>query len=381
MYDERDLSRALGMVARRSWIVKIGVVVALVGLVSLLMLAPFGTSDDQVSAACPAGTGLTDEDPVVPGALRAQQVAFAKIIDDVAVRRGLPGQATLVALMTALQESQLQNLTGGDRDSVGLFQQRPSTGWGPAYRILNPTYATEAFFGGSNPPSPPGLVDIDGWPSMSYNDAAQAVQRSGYPFAYAKQEKAARSIAAQAGINLSRPGDPYAGRAGAKPAGDEEAITPQDADDCGGGLISGKPINGVWPPEDASVTDPSGTGGLVTPRMAAWVSQAETALGSLSLGCWDAHAWNPTSDHPKGRACDVFVGTDARQSAPARIKGDRIANWAVQTAAQTGVHYVIWYGKIWSARTGQWKVYNGAGIYDTTSATGGHYDHVHVSVY
>jgi hypothetical protein len=216
---------------------------------------------------------------------------------------------------------------------------------------------------------------------MSYNDAAQAVQRSGYPFAYAKQEKAARSIAAQAGIDLSRAGDPYAGRAGAKPSGDEGAIPPQDADDCGGGLISGKPINGVWPPEDATVTDPSGTGGLVTPRMAAWVSQARTALGALSLGCWDAHAWNPTSDHPKGRACDVFVGTDARQSAPARIKGDRIANWAVQTAAKTGVHYVIWYGKIWSVRTGQWKVYNGAGIYDTTSASGGHYDHVHVSVY
>ncbi|MFG1905116.1 hypothetical protein [Kribbella sp. NPDC048928] len=381
MYDDSDLSRAVGLVARRSWVIKVGGIVALLALVSLLMLVPFGTSGSQVVAACPPGVGMGDDGSEGNGSLRANQVAFAKLIDDVAKKRGLPGQATLVALMTALQESQLQNLTGGDRDSLGLFQQRPSTGWGTAEDIMDPTYSADAFFGGSNPPSPPGLVDIDGWPSMSYNDAAQAVQRSGYPFAYAKQETAARTIATLAGIDLTRSGDPYAGRAGAKPGGDEGVVTSDDADDCGGGLISGKPINGVWPPEEATVTDPSGTGGQVTPRMAAWISQARAALGALSMGCWDAHAWNPTSDHPKGRACDVFVGTDARQSSPARANGDRIANWAVQNAARTGVHYVIWYGKIWSARTGQWKAYDGGGIYDTTSATGGHYDHVHVSVY
>jgi hypothetical protein len=381
MYDEGDLFRAIGMVARRGWVVKIGAVVALVGLVSLLMLIPFGTAGNQVAAACPPNGSLADEDPPVGAVLRIRQAAFAKIIDNVAVQRGLPGQATLVALMTALQESELRNLAGGDRDSVGLFQQRPSTGWGTVEQLMDPTYAAEAFFGGANPPDPPGLVDIDGWPSMSYNDAAQAVQRSGYPNAYAKHEKTARTIAALAGIDLNRTGDPYAGRAGARPGDVEGAVNPQDADDCGGGLISGRPINGVWPPEDATITDPSGTGGLVTPRMAAWVSQARAALGALSMGCWDAHAWNPTSDHPKGRACDVFVGTDARQSAPARANGDRIANWAIQTAAQTGVHYVIWYGKIWSARTGQWKPYNGGGVYDTSTATGGHYDHVHVSVY
>jgi hypothetical protein len=111
------------------------------------------------------------------------------------------------------------------------------------------------------------------------------------------------------------------------------------------------------------------------------VSQARAALGTLSLGCWDAHLWNPTSDHPKGRACDLFVGGDSRRSAPVKAAGDRIANWAIQSAATTGVHYVIWYGKIWSARTGQWKTYNGGGVYDTSNPTGGHYDHVHVSLY
>ena len=361
MYDERDLARAAGVVFSRSFVVKVGGIAALVGVLSLLMLAPFGVSGDQVSAACPPGAPLVDEDPEVSGTLFADQVAFAKLIDEVAVARGLPGQATLVALMTGLQESQLQNLAGGDRDSVGIFQQRPSAGWGTIEQIGDPRYSAEAFFGGANPPSPPGLVDINGWPSMSYNDAAQAVQVSGYPNAYAKQEKRARKIAAAAGIDLTRTGDPYAGRAGAKPSGDDDGGSAPSTDDCGGGLISGEPINGVWPPEDATVTDPSGTKGMVTPRTAAWVSQARAALGTLSLGCWDAHLWNPTSDHPKGRACDLFVGGDSRRSAPAKADGDRIANWAIQTAAKTGVHYVIWYGKIWSARTGQWKTYNGGG--------------------
>lgn len=382
MYDEGDLSRALGGVVRRSWMLKVGGAVALVGMLSLLMLVPFGAGGNQVAAACPPGGALADEDPEVSGTLRQEQEANAKIIDDVAVERGLPGQATLVALMTALQESQLQNLTGGDRDSVGLFQQRHATGWGEFAQIMNPRYAANAFFGGSEAPSPPGLVDIDGWPSMTYNDAAQAVQRSGYPDEYAKHEKAARRIAAAIGADLNRPGDPYAGRAGAKPSDDGGVPNVSTGDeDCGGGLISGRPINGVWPAETATVTDPTGTGGQITPRTAAWISQAQTALGKLSMTCWDAHLWNPTSDHPKGRACDVFVGTDARGSAPARAKGDQIANWTVQTAAKTGVRYLIWYGKIWSARTGQWRPYNGGGIYDTGSATGGHYDHVHVSLY
>jgi hypothetical protein len=381
VYDERDLARAAGAVFNRGVMVKAGGVVALVGLLGLLMLAPFGVSSDQVSAACAPGAPVVDEDPEVSGTLRQEQVSFAKIIDQVAVTRGLPGQATLVALMTALQESQLRNLAGGDRDSVGLFQQRPSTGWGTAEQIGDPQYAAKAFFGGSELPEPPGLVEINGWPSMTYNDAAQAVQRSGYPFAYAKQEKSARSIAAEAGINLQRPGDPYAGRGGDKPSGDDDSVIQPTLDDCGGGLVSGRPINGVWPPEDASITDPTGTGGLITPRMAAWITQAQGALGKLSMSCWDAHLWNPTSDHPKGRACDLFVGADARRSPSARADGDKIANLAVQSAGTTGLHYVIWYGKIWSARTGQWLPYNGGGVYDTTSPTGGHYDHVHVSMY
>ncbi|MFB6724614.1 hypothetical protein ACFCV3_30840 [Kribbella sp. NPDC056345] len=354
---------------------------AVVGLMGLVMIVPFGAGGDHYISSCPVIGNFRADDPPADAPTRQRQIAFAKIIDGVAVARGLPGRATLVALMTALQESQLENIDYGDRDSVGLFQQRPSAGWGTVAEILDPTYAAEAFFGGAEAPDPPGLVDIDGWPTMSYTEAAQAVQVSAFPNAYARHERTAKQIATEAGIDLERSGDPYAGRVGTKPTvGAEQQVSLDDCED-GAGLIAGRPINGVWPPQTASVTDPTGTGGLVTQRTAAWVAQARAALANPPMSCWDAHLWNPTSDHPKGKACDLFVGADARSSAAARSKGDRIANWTIQTAGTTGVRYLIWYGRIWSARTGQWKPYNGGGVYDPSNATGGHYDHVHVSLY
>ena len=381
MFDERDLGRGFLAVASKGVFVKGAAALAVIGVASLLMLAPFGGTGQPQAACLPLGPGQA-ENPNPTGPLRATQVAFAKLIDDVAVQRGLPGQATLIALMTGLVESDLQNLTYGDADSVGLFQQRPGAGWGSREQIMDPHYAAEAFFGGSAAPSPPGLVDINGWPSMALGDAAQAVQVSAFPDRYAVREQEARQIASAAGIDLSRSGNPYAGRVGAPPPGAANEGLQQD-DNCqqGGGLVNGQPVNGVWPDEQATVTDPSGTGGRVTPRTAAWVAEARKNLGTLSLSCWDAHAWNPTSDHPRGKACDVMVGTDARKSAPAKARGDQIANWALKTAAQTGVHYVIWYGKIWSARRGTWIPYNGGGVYNPTDATGGHFDHVHVSLY
>jgi murein DD-endopeptidase MepM/ murein hydrolase activator NlpD len=90
-----------------------------------------------------------------------------------------------------MQESSLRNLDYGDRDSLGLFQQRPSTGWGTPAQVTDPVYAAQAFYGGPIGPNngePPGLLDIDGWQDMALTDAAQAVQRSAYPQAYARWE-------------------------------------------------------------------------------------------------------------------------------------------------------------------------------------------------
>ena len=246
---------------------------AILTLMAVVVLAPFGATGDQVNAACPPDAAGAGQDPEATGPMRASQVAYARIIDHVAVQRGLPGQATLIALMTALVESDLQNLSYGDADSVGLFQQRPGAGWGTPTQIMDPSYAAGAFFGGSAPPSPPGLVDITGWPSMNLGDAAQAVQVSAFPDRYALREQQARQIAGLAGIDLNRSGDPYAGSSGRGPDGGGSTQTPaQPGDVCGGGLVDGKPVAGDWPPEDQSVPDPTGYGRPADSADRTWVA-------------------------------------------------------------------------------------------------------------
>jgi LysM repeat protein len=108
---------------------------------------------------------------------------------------GVPDNGIVVALAAAAQESGLVNLTYGDRDSVGLFQQRPSAGWGTIAQLTTPSYAAKLFFGGPSNPNKGktrGLLDIAGWQSMTVTQAAQAVQISGSPTAYAKWEASAR---------------------------------------------------------------------------------------------------------------------------------------------------------------------------------------------
>lgn len=129
--------------------------------------------------------------------MSAEQADNAIAIGQVALDElDLPRRALEIAIATAIQESKLANLDGGDRDSAGLFQQRPSTGWGSHDQVTNPRLATRAFFGRADHTSNPGLLDIPGWALMPLAEAAQAVQRSGYPDAYAQWETAAQEIAA-----------------------------------------------------------------------------------------------------------------------------------------------------------------------------------------
>jgi LysM repeat protein len=118
----------------------------------------------------------------------------ATVIVNVGRDLGVPDYGIVIALATAMQESSLRNIDWGDRDSVGLFQQRPSTGWGSAEQIMDPMFASKAFYGGPSNPNPGrtrGLLDYSGWQSMDLTDAAQKVQRSAYPEAYAKWEASA----------------------------------------------------------------------------------------------------------------------------------------------------------------------------------------------
>jgi hypothetical protein len=132
-----------------------------------------------------------------------------------------------------------------------------------------------------------------------------------------------------------------------------------------------------------TVADPTGTGGCVTPAMAWLLQQTATAFPGLPVSCWDAHAWNPTSDHPRGKACDFTFGRTGRFPGPEDVRrGWGIARWFRANATALHVSYIIWQGHIWSvSRSDQgWRPYSGGGVYDPTSPTGGHYDHIHVSV-
>jgi hypothetical protein len=119
--------------------------------------------------------------------LTARQARNASLISAISIRRGLPAHAATIALATALQESKLYNLRGGDRDSLGLFQQRHSQGWGTRQQILDPVHATNAFYD--------ALVRVPGYDTMPVTVAAQRVQRSGLPSAYAVYENDARALA------------------------------------------------------------------------------------------------------------------------------------------------------------------------------------------
>ncbi|MFC4334533.1 hypothetical protein [Salininema proteolyticum] len=116
-----------------------------------------------------------------------EQAYYAATIAAVGARDEMPERAIVIALATAWQESSMKNIEYGDRDSVGLFQQRPSQGWGTAEELQDPVYASNEFYR--------KLVLIDGWDSMTLTEAAQAVQISGHPDKYAKWETESTDMA------------------------------------------------------------------------------------------------------------------------------------------------------------------------------------------
>lgn len=126
-----------------------------------------------------------------------EQRANANLIIRVGQEMGMQQRDIAIALATAMQESSLRNLTWGDRDSAGLFQQRPSQGWGSFDQVTDARYATRKFY-----ESLAGVADRG---SMSLAEAAQAVQRSAYPDAYAKWEKDAYGFLGD-GADLIAPG-------------------------------------------------------------------------------------------------------------------------------------------------------------------------------
>jgi hypothetical protein len=132
-----------------------------------------------------------------------------------------------------------------------------------------------------------------------------------------------------------------------------------------------------------TIPDPTGTGGCVTAVTAWMLAQAQRTYPGIPVSCWDAHAWNLTSDHPLGKACDFTIGHLGKfPEQPDVARGWSLATWARANSRALHVSYVIWQGRIWSvSRDAEgWRPYTGGGIYDPSDATGGHYDHVHISM-
>ncbi|MDN3026561.1 heavy metal transporter [Streptomyces sp. S.PB5] len=255
-----------------------------------------------------------------------EQAVNAAAITAVGTGRGLPERAVAIALATALQESGLRNITHGDRDSLGLFQQRPSQGWGTEKQIMDPTYAAGAFY--------EHLVKIDGYTKLPLTVAAQRVQRSGYPEAYAKHEPDATVLAAAltgtSAATLTCEGRPAATLA-AGPEGVREALVR----DFGG---------------DALDTTAKEVGAAAaTPAPEATVS-GRTVTVPVSGG--------KGSKDGKGRST--------------RERGWQLAHWAVANASALHLQSVTYAGRQWTAGNTQseWRTTSSEGAGGAEGAAG-----------
>lgn len=160
---------------------------SLVFLLTLAVIAGVGFAIWHGAGALmdPPGCEATVGDRTV--GLEPDQSENAALIAAIGVSRGLPARAVSIGLATAYQESKIRNLAHGDRDSLGIFQQRPSQGWGTEEEIRDEHYAINAFYD--------ALVKVKGYQTMRITEAAQRVQRSGFPEAYQAHAADARALA------------------------------------------------------------------------------------------------------------------------------------------------------------------------------------------
>lgn len=266
-----------------------------------------------------------------------EQARHTSTIAAIATQRGLPARAVSIALATAYQESDLYNIDYGDRDSVGLFQQRPSQGWGEPEQLLDTVYATNAFYD--------ALVKISNYRDLPITEAAQAVQRSAFPDAYADHEADARILAsALSGNSPAAFYCQYNGREFKQQTFGDDGLT----------------------------------------KRARKLNNALTgAFGDLVLtgfepgGIDSGHI--PGSAHYDGRAVDVMF--EPYDSADQNRRGWALAQWTAANAKRLGVATIIYDDMIWTARRDDegWRKYvHPSG--DTENITLQHLDHVHIDV-
>lgn len=182
-----------------------------------------GTSTARADECTPINPGVP-----APGPEHEEQIANAKIIDQTAAKLGLSGQASRVAIITALGESSLINIDyddnatnpdGSTADGGGLFQQQPSQGWGTWEQIMDPEYATTSFLTGAKHDRKGGLVALEGWEDLEPTVAIHRVQINADEQHYARYYTQADEIIAAAGIDVTRPASGGTGTGGPSDSG------------------------------------------------------------------------------------------------------------------------------------------------------------------
>lgn len=317
-----------------------GTVVGLVASGPLLLAVPIlGIAAGSASASCSTGgTQAVDTSAVaaqvkaildgggkgtvsVPGLDDpAEQVPNAKTIQATGVAMNIPARGQIVALATALQESGLRNLTYGDRDSLGLFQQRPSQGWGTANEILDPVHASTKFY--------EALEKVSGWQSLSVTQAAQAVQKSGYPEAYAKWEplatalqQAIEPLLSKAGGTSPSPSPSGSGSTGSPPPSTAGACTSGgDGTDFGtippGAVPAGYKIPADAPPKVQTAIRWA-LGQLNTPYQ--WGGSCADSHGSDPMGRCDCSSLMQQSYKAAGVTLTRTTYTQVKEGKPVSV--------------------------------------------------------------
>lgn len=289
------------------------VVAALVACWTLLprLFAPretARTADDAYCAVVSDGIRRT---------LAPDQARNAALIANIAVTRGLPDHAATVAIATAMQESRLTNLDYGDRDSLGLFQQRPSQGWGTEEQVSDMTYATNIFYD--------HLLQVPDWETIPVEDAAQEVQRSGYPDLYATWDAMAHAWAA--------------GLTGELPAGVSCVLEPASLSDADG--LTGA-IGGALPNVAVAVAPAGG-------------QSDEQSDGGAGDGKGKAHGSGDAADSGSASGTTLTLTLPDGLSADARARLCwQTAGWLVTQARQYGIDALRADGMEWNRKSGAW---------------------------
>ncbi|MFF3499039.1 heavy metal transporter [Streptomyces sp. NPDC003247] len=244
-----------------------------------------------------------------------EQAVNAATIAAVGTSRDMPERAVAIALATALQESALRNLAHGDRDSLGLFQQRPSQGWGTAAQVTDPSYAAAVFY--------EHLAEVPDYTELALTVAAQRVQRSGYPEAYAKHEADATALAAAltgtSAATLTCEGSPQTATA-TGPAAVRAALLRDFGTDA---------LREADAEDDAQ----------------------DDAEGSTEEASATAETVDVPAARTSGRTVTLPVTDGAAAGRGVSQRGWQLAHWAVANASALHIERVTYAGREWTAGT------------------------------